>query len=362
VTRPNDETLWRDEDLGLNFRGGTLDELQQGTFDAAAEAIRAGDQERATLLAAYTIEEALEPQEAYTDWTRLVPDFLARHGVSRPTIDAELQRIDTLVRAADGGPFDLEAGWAAFRALIGETRTACAAGESDLALARLEAARRVWLDHHDRFCDRIGELISAVARHLGEGAVEAFWDEAMARWYPNYDRFDLDRQAWDKSARQLLHMAVLALRGHLTGPGRRGDIVILDEGECWALQFRPCGSGGRSFHGEPEMGLPPRFEPPFAQAVVKGRHDWAWNKPGVCLYCTHCCQLGQRMPIRRLGYPTRVIDPPIWPRDRDRAVCTWRIYKHPSAVPAEAYAEVGERKPEWRNGRPVAPSPAKAGL
>jgi hypothetical protein len=74
-------------------------------------------------------------------------------------------------------------------------------------------------------------------------------------------------------------------------------------------------------------------------SVTTGEHDWAWNTKGVCLYCAHCCQLQQRAPIERLGFPLRVIDPPT--QGQTPATCTWSIYKDPSKVPDDAYIRVG---------------------
>jgi hypothetical protein len=101
------------------------------------------------------------------------------------------------------------------------------------------------------------------------------------------------------------------------------------------LRFAPCGSGGRIRAGQ-------------AFGVTQRRYDWAWNETGVCHYCVHCCVLQQLSPIRRLGYPARVVDPPLQPGDR----CTWTVYRDPSLVPDEAYRRVGQRKPGGGDGRP----------
>jgi hypothetical protein len=63
------------------------------------------------------------------------------------------------------------------------------------------------------------------------------------------------------------------------------------------------------------------------------------RRSGVCLHCAHCCQLQQRAPIERLGFPLRVIDPPT--QGQTPATCTWSIYKDPSKVPDDAYTRVG---------------------
>ncbi len=85
------------------------------------------------------------------------------------------------------------------------------------------------------------------------------------------------------------------------------------------------------------------MEPPYNYAVTEGKYDWAWNTEGICLYCVHCCQLQEREPIRRLGYPVRVVDPPVWPAEGSKK-CTWYVYKDPALVPEAAYERVGAKK------------------
>ena len=116
-----------------------------------------------------------------------------------------------------------------------------------------------------------------------------------------------------------------------------------EELDRWVLSFGPCGSGGRTYRDDGADD--PRMLPPFGFAVTTEAHDWAWGKRGVCVYCVHCCQLNQHMTIRRLGFPTRVIDPPTWPEARHRGVCRRSVYKDLSPVPEEAYKSVGYEKP-----------------
>ena len=94
------------------------------------------------------------------------------------------------------------------------------------------------------------------------------------------------------------------------------------------LTFAPCGSGGRIRAAE-QFG------------VTTERHDWAWNEVGVCHYCVHCCVLQQLEPIDNLGYPARVIDPPLDPGDS----CSWTVYRDRHDVPEEAYRRVGAARP-----------------
>ncbi|MBJ3778478.1 hypothetical protein [Acuticoccus mangrovi] len=332
----------RDEALGLTFRAGDLAELQRSTHELAIEAVGDGRFEDAAALAAYLLEEALEPQEAFTEWAAMLPAFLLERGAAPEKVAAEEIRIHRLVAGTER--FDFAAGWARYRGEVEEIRRLCAARDGAAADLVATAARH-WREDHDIKCDIVCELLALVPRFLSEQAVVDFWDRAMAVWYPNYRRFALAAQPWEVSRGQLVDMAVLALRGHMPGAGRGGAIAIRDEGDAIALEFAPCGSGGRTFDTAPD-GTPPRVEPPYGHRLVEGRHDWAWNRPGVCLYCTHCCRLGQQKAIEVMGFPARVVTPPVWPQDRDKAVCTWRIYKDPSAVPQSAYRDVGATPPE----------------
>lgn len=131
----------------------------------------------------------------------------------------------------------------------------------------------------------------------------------------------------------------------MSGPDREGDVKVWEEEDRWVLRFDPCGSGGRMFRRDPEAKSAPE-EPPHG--VTTARYDWAWNEEGVCYYCVHCCQLQERVPIERLGYPLRVVEPPLWPPSKGRRHCTWSIYKDPSLVPDEAYGRVGAPPPAGR--------------
>jgi GntR family transcriptional regulator, transcriptional repressor for pyruvate dehydrogenase complex len=50
--------------------------------------------------------------------------------------------------------------------------------------------------------------------------------------------------------------------------------------------------------------------------------------------------------MARLGYPVRVVEPPVWGTTESRGYCTWSVYKDPQLVPAEAYRRVGAIKPK----------------
>jgi hypothetical protein len=130
------------------------------------------------------------------------------------------------------------------------------------------------------------------------------------------------------------------MRGHLSGPGRQGNIDVTDEGDRVVVSFYPCGSGGRARRGDPARGIPPASErPEFGPS--EDAHDWTWGRAGVCLYCAHCSLVNEILPIERLGFPIRVTEYPEAPGDP----CRWVLYKDPRDVPAAAYERVGKRKP-----------------
>ena len=130
-----------------------------------------------------------------------------------------------------------------------------------------------------------------------------------------YEKFDIDKYPWDESLEILMLVACEAMRGHLVGPERTGDMELIELEDRYILRFDPCGSGGRTLRGDWIEGTPPRMQPPYDWTVTEEPHTWNHNTPGVCLYCTHCIILMEEMPMDRFGYPVRVIDPPVYDPD-----------------------------------------------
>ncbi len=339
----SDGPLVDDPVVGHPVRAGGWADHAASSYALAAAAI---DEERfadAAALARHTVEEAREGYELYALWVDQIRETLAAEGADQAGVAAGEARLDALLAGEDGAPFDIHAGWAAYVAAIDEVEAACDAGDGRAARAGLERARLLWLETHDRGCDRVYGMLDLVVRLLGERRIGPLWDELMAPMYETYDVYDTATHPWPRSLHRLIVIAALSLRGHLSGPGRTGAVEIAEEADRWVLSFDPCGSGGRTYREDDAH--TPRMLPPYGFAVTTEAHDWAWGKKGICVYCVHCCQLNQRMPIRRFGYPTRVIDPPTWPAARAGGVCRWSIYKDPSLVPEEAYTSVGHAKP-----------------
>ncbi len=329
--------------VGHPVRAGGFADHAASSYALAADALDAGRFADAAALARHTVDEAREGYELYALWADRIRETLAAEGVEESDIAAGEARLHALLADEEGEPFDIHAGWAAYTAAIDAVEAACEAGDADAARAALEQARACWLETHDRGCDLVYGMLDLVVRHLGERRIGPLWDELMAPMYETYDVYDTATHPWSRSVHRLVLIAALSLRGHLSGPGRMGSVEIAEEPERWVLSFDPCGSGGRTYRDDDARG--PRMLPPHDFAVTTEAHDWAWGKRGVCVYCVHCCQLNQRMPIRRFGYPTRVIDPPTWPAAREGGVCRWSVYKDPALVPAEAYTSVGYERP-----------------
>ncbi len=336
--------------LGYRIRKGTWADHQISTYTLAEQAIAEHRFQDAGELGRYTIREALEAHELYRDWLAQTEQFIIDGGVSRTDMDGEQTRIAELLRLPDGATFDPEAGWQAYTDLIESFSSACTSLNGGAALILLEDARQAWRLTHDRKHDWLCFLITFAAERLGEAQVGPLWDVLLAPSYDLYRRYDIEVTPWEQSAELLVQIMAEALRGHLSGPGRKGDIEFIDEGHRVGFRFAPCGSGGRTYQADPDDGVGPRMEAPYNFGVTREKHDWAWNKTGVCYYCAHCCAAMELEPIRMFGYPARVVDPPTWPEARSGARCTWWVYKDPQDVPDEVYARVGRTKPKRLGG------------
>lgn len=321
------------EPLGHEVRSDPWLLQGRSSYGLALDAFRQGRSEDAAALARMTMQEAREAYDLYALWLVELPALLAARGV--PESALERQRRDcTRVR------HDLERGWACYLGLIARFEEASATPDSD-APEVLELARSTWLMAHDPATDQLAALLALAADELGEASVGPLWDALLSPYYDALaEKYDPAFRSWDSSVERLALDIFEAVRGHLTGPTRDGRFDIREEAERWVLEFAPCGSGGRTYPEAESVARDPR-------QFTTEEHDWAWNTKGVCLYCVHCCQLQQRAPIERLGFPLRVIAPPVQASAEHpgRTVCTWSIYKDPSKYPTEAFTDVGAVPP-----------------
>ncbi len=143
-------------------------------------------------------------------------------------------------------------------------------------------------------------------------------------------------------------VAIEAMRGHLVGPERTGDMELEEHEDRFVLRFDPCGSGGRTVRGDWIEGTPPRMEPPYNWKVSEEPHPGTTSRRASATTAPTASRLMEELPIDRFGYPLRVINPPRYPdTDRDpnvRQKCQWTMYKDPRAVPEADYELTGRQK------------------
>lgn len=334
--------------LSREVRAGSRSSLAKGTYRLIHESIEAGDYEDAARLLDITILEAEELHEIYAEWPEQVLAWL-RERVSADRLDEHLARLRSLIGSESIEGFEF--GWSRYTTLTEEAIDACRARSIE-ALAVSERARALWQRTHDGAVDYLYGLLDIAVRESGEECLEEIWNDLMADWYVAHEkRLDIRAQPWSESARQLEVAIFDGFHAHLTGPDRMGDLEVIEESHRVGFRFSPCGSGGRAIS---ESANPDgsRAGRPFDFAVTTTKHDWAWNKEGVCAYCVHCCLLNELQPIDRLGYPTRVIDPPVWPGDGGDPVCTWWVYGDPTDVPDSVFERVGRQREKKTKGAP----------
>src|SRR6202167_2698788 len=306
----------------------------ESTHGLALRAIAAGDTREGVRRIRQLVDDAVEGRELFPLFIDRARRSLLDRGVAPATVAGEEQRILSLLGATADDALDMPRQWAGVQELATRAELAWLAGNRQAASELVE-----------RFCDIVCALFSLAAGELGESVVGAMWDDAIGDMYPTRDEYAVVRRPWAESVELLLADAALSLRGHLSGPGRTGEVSLHEEEDRWVFRFEPCGSGGRTLRDDANADGAARVGPPFGFRVTTQEHDWAWRTQGVCLYCAHCCQLQERASITRLGYPVRVVDPPVWGTAEPREYCTWSVYKDPQLVPDEAYRRVGETKP-----------------
>lgn len=337
--------------IGRRVRLGDWQDQKISTYQKIHDALGAGDAATAGALADYFIDEARVCWVLYRQWIKDLAGYLADCGIDEAALAGITAQIEDAIRLPDGSPFDSDAHWATFNDLIAAVRSAADAGRFDEAAARMDEAKEIWRQTHDRDVDHTYGLMSAVKTRLGEDHIRPMYDRVLLPLFAwRYEKFDIDKHPWDEALETLMYVAIEAMRGHLVGPGRTGDMEVIEEDDRFILRFDPCGSGQRTVRGDWIEGTPPRMEEPYGWTVSEEPHDWNHFTPGVCLYCAHCIVLMEHMPMDRFGYPVRVIDPPVYPdtsRDPDvRQRCQWQIFKDPTTVPEEHYTRSGRTKPD----------------
>jgi hypothetical protein len=307
---------------GRAVRPGAWLEQAEPTPERIRLALREERFSDAAALGRHLVTEAQEIHDLYSEWTAMVPRILARRRMAPGRLAEAAQEA-----ARDTGAGDPGAEWIAFQEAVDGFARGCERRGADHE-QRLSAAIRTWRAAHDRHLGLVAWWIAFAVEHLGEDELGELWRELEAEGISSYERYDVRHTPWERSFAFLVQTAIEGMHGHLGGPTGQGEVEVRDHGDRVQLTFSPCGSGGRLRAAE-------RF------GVTTAPYDWAWNEVGVCHYCVHCCVLQQLEPIDNLGYPARVIDPPLAAGDS----CSWTVYRDPADIPDSAYRRVGRRKP-----------------
>lgn len=350
---------WSDE-IGKRVRTGDWDDQAVSTVTRIQEALReggdtfglaAGRRETAAQLVDYFMEEAKVVYVIYEVWTAGFLDWLRGSGVAEDELTAEMERLRTLLAWPDGTSLDTAARWAA----LGEAAGTLGNGirSYDLSVAQgealLEALLADWRRLHDRYADLMAGVLAFVARRFGEAALEPCYRSVLEPYIQErYMVFDVRLRPYAETLVRNLYISLEAMRAHLVGPGRRGDVGFEEFDDRWELRFDPCGSGGRQVRGDEIEGTGSRVLAPYEFGVTQERHPWAWNETGVCYYCAHCNLALSTLPAERWGHPVRTVDPPLWRGEDDpltRKQCTWTVWKSLEAIPEREYERIGRTKP-----------------
>lgn len=353
------ELAWSTE-IGKRIRTGdwpeqavpTLTRIEEALTEAGDEfGLKAGRREMAAQLVDYFMEEAKVVYLIYKVWTAGFLEWLGAQGVTDRERAAELERLAQLMSYPDGSPLDPAARWADLSARAGRIGNGIRSYDLSVADARreLEGLREDWRRLHDRYADLMAGVLAFVARRFGEPRLEECYRYVLEPYIQErYMPFDVRTHPYEETVARNLYLVFEAMRGHLVGPTRRGEMELQEFNDRYEVRFDPCGSGGRSMRGDPDEGTGSRVLAPYEFGVTEGRYDWAWNEQGVCYYCAHCCLALERLPAERWGHPVRVVDPPLWRGEDDpatRKACQWTVYKSLDAIPERAYERIGLRKP-----------------
>ena len=348
------------EAIGKRVRSGDWADQAVSTIVKIEEELRAaGDdfgltanrRENAAQLVDYFMEEAKVVYVVYKVWTAGFQTWLIEQGIAPDALAAEVDRLGRLMAYPDGTPLAREPRWEALGLRAG--RLANGIRSYDLlvaaAIKELDGVREDWRMLHDRSADLMAGILAYVVAQFGEAALETCYRAIMEPYLQErYMAFDVRVTPYEETLDRNLYIALEAMRGHLVGPGRRGDIELVEEDDRWVIRFDPCGSGGRILRGDPEEGTRSRVLAPYEFGVIQEPRPWTWNETGVCHYCAHCNLALSTIPAERWGHPVRTVEPPLWRGEDDPATmrkCQWTVWKTLEAIPEREYERIGRTKP-----------------
>ncbi len=255
------QLTWSD-DIGKRVRTGewadqaisTVAKIREALADAGdVFGLKAGRRETAAQLVDYFMEEAKVVYVIYRLWTPGFLDWLRNQGVPQAELDAEMTRLAALMAYPDGAPLDPEPRWAALGERAGRLGNGIRSYDLSVAEAgeELEGLVEDWRRLHDRYADLMAGVLAFVARRFGEGALEPCYRSVLEPYIQErYMVFDVRLRPYADTLVRNLYISLEAMRAHLVGPGRRGNVELHEFDDRFELSFDPCGSGGRQVRGD----------------------------------------------------------------------------------------------------------------
>ena len=321
--------------LGRQLRMDDLQTLGVSSQTLAEEAILAGRKEEAIALVDYFHQEMRIMHDILITWLEdIVRYILAHQGMS--AVQAQLlgSKLLETWRAYDFGVALREK----CKQAICDSQTEANAVDMVVANQAIDLLDRMRLQFkfpHDVLVAWIQDLLTYVAETWGEEAVlDSILETHQSIWGDRYQRWD------EMTPHEKLALTVEGMRGgHLSGERRRGDVILIDQGDRYKMVMDPCGSGGVLRRGDPETGRGPH--PVGEHGTNRIPHLWTWQKTGIHWYCSHCCIAMEWLPGRKRGRPLRPLDHVLDPQ----APCTWYVYKDEAATRAYHYPRSGLKTP-----------------
>lgn len=331
--------------LGRPVRVGKWKDQVVSTYQKLREAVEAGQTQDAIDMSDYFVVEAKVCYDLYVQWLEDMQRFASEQKITSAEWDAATRSVLRNLNHPDGRSFDAKTGWENLLAMEDDLKGMVHAKQPEEALKAAERMREHWRQCHDRHVDLIDGLLSFMTDHLGEEALDRIYRFMLVPFFDKrYARFDIRKNDWGKMLDVNLYLCVEAMRGHLCGPRRWGEMELVEEPERWVFRFDPCGSCGRAIRGDATEGTPPRMESPYNYHVTRKPYPWSWSKVGIDYYHAHTCYLFEILPIEKWGYPVRIVEPPAYPGSRCEK-CVWYVYKDYRDTPEAFFNRVGKSKP-----------------
>jgi len=293
--------LRQSEILGRSLRQDGLDTLGTSTQTWAEVAIEEGHWHLARELTDYFAREIAIMNDVLFVWLTDILDYrLARAGATEAGLGHKLL---SGFRRFQPGAGDLE-----------RARAALATEDGSGAVAAIELMRVRWAAQHDGLVVWICEVQAEIAARFGEDAILDSVRQAYEHiWKPRYAR-------WAEMSPELrLQLSVEGMRGgHLSGPRKRGDVGVSDEGDRYVMSLDPCGSCGVLRRGDPDSG-----RPPHPSATNQEPHAWTQGRTGMSWYSVHSMIALEYLQMSEGKPPLR----PLEDCDLPDRPCRWFIYK-----------------------------------